>query len=61
VRRAFGAAYERDGIIPVAMVAGGGGGARGGKPAAGPDSLHEERMDAGRASADWCCPQAPTS
>jgi hypothetical protein len=66
VRRAFGAAYEKDGIliIPVAMVAGGGGGGtarpRGGKPAAGPDSLPEgrptvrdatpqgsERMDAG--------------
>lgn len=30
VRRAFGAAYEKDGmlIIPVALVAGGGGGAR---------------------------------
>ena len=45
VRRAFGPAYERDGmlIIPVAMVAGGGGGGtgtartRGGDSAAGPD------------------------
>ena len=45
VRRAFGAAYEKDGmlIIPVAMVAGGGGGGtgtartRGGDPAARPD------------------------
>ena len=42
VRRAFGAAYEKDGIliIPVAIVAGGGGGgtrrARRGNPAAGP-------------------------
>jgi uncharacterized spore protein YtfJ len=41
VRRAFGAAYEKDGmlIIPVAMVAGGGGAgtarARGGNPAVG--------------------------
>src|SRR5262245_8788443 len=47
VRRAFGAAYEKDGmlIIPVAMVAGGGGGGTG-RPrhrdlAAGPDSLPE--------------------
>ncbi len=44
VRRAFGAAYEKDGIliIPVAIVAGGGGGGSGhnrrGEPAAGPDS-----------------------
>jgi len=45
VRRAFGTAYEKDGmlIIPVAMVAGGGGGGtgtartRGGDSAAGPD------------------------
>ena len=43
VRRAFGTAYEKDGmlIIPVAIVAGGGGGgterARRGKLAAGPD------------------------
>jgi hypothetical protein len=48
VRRAFGAAYEKDGmlVIPVAMVAGGGGAGtartqRGG-PAAGPDSVPEE-------------------
>ena len=45
VRRAFGTAYEKDGTldIPVAMVAGGGGGGMGrprrGDPAAGPDSL----------------------
>ena len=45
VRRAFGAAYEKDGmlIIPVALVAGGGGGGtsrtRRGNPAAGPDTL----------------------
>jgi len=44
VRRAFGAAYEKDGvlIIPVAMVAGGGGGGtarpRQGKPADRPGS-----------------------
>ena len=38
VRRAFGAAYERDGllVIPVAMVAGGGGGGEGTMPAPGP-------------------------
>ncbi len=48
VRRAFGAAYEKDGmlIIPVAIVAGGGGGGtarnRGGNPAASPDSPPEE-------------------
>ena len=45
VRRAFGAAYEKDGmlIIPVAIVAGGGGGgtghARRDNPATGPGSL----------------------
>jgi uncharacterized spore protein YtfJ len=44
VRRVFGAAYEKDGIliIPVAIVAGGGGGGTGhnrhGEPAAGPGS-----------------------
>jgi uncharacterized spore protein YtfJ len=44
VRRAFGTAYEKDGmlIIPVAIVAGGGGGGTGrnrrGNPAAGPGS-----------------------
>jgi hypothetical protein len=47
VRRAFGAAYEKDDmlIIPVAIVASGGGGGtslpRRGDPAAGPDSLPE--------------------
>jgi len=63
VRRAFGAAYEKDGmlIIPVALVAGGGGGgagrprhqhessaARPDEPAA-PDAVPQEseRMDAG--------------
>jgi uncharacterized spore protein YtfJ len=44
VRRAFGAAYEKDGtlIIPVALVAGGGGGtsrSRRGNSAPGPDVL----------------------
>jgi uncharacterized spore protein YtfJ len=44
VRRAFGAAYEKDGllIIPVALVAGGGGGGTSGarhNPAAGPDPV----------------------
>ena len=48
VRRAFGTAYEKDGmlIIPVAMVAGGGGGGtsrtRRGNSAARPDSPPEE-------------------
>jgi hypothetical protein len=48
VRRAFGTAYEKDGmlIIPVAIVAGGGGGGtarnRGGNPAAGLGSASEE-------------------
>jgi uncharacterized spore protein YtfJ len=47
VRRAFGAAYEKDGmlIIPVAMVAGGGGAGmrppRPGDPAAGPETRPE--------------------
>jgi uncharacterized spore protein YtfJ len=47
VRRAFGAAYEKDDIliIPVAIVAGGGGGGasrpRHGEPAADPDPLPE--------------------
>ena len=48
VRRAFGTAYEKDGmlIIPVAMVFGGGGGgtspSRRGNPAARPDDLAEK-------------------
>jgi uncharacterized spore protein YtfJ len=48
VRRAFGTAYEKDGmlIIPVAIVAGGGGGGTGrtqrGNLAAGPDDLPGE-------------------
>ena len=48
VRRAFGAAYEKDGvlIIPVAIVAGGGGGGTGrsrrGNPPAGPGSAPGE-------------------
>jgi uncharacterized spore protein YtfJ len=47
VRRAFGTAYEKNGvlIIPVALVAGGGGGGtahpRHGDPAAEPDPLYE--------------------
>ena len=50
VRRAFGAAYEKDDmlIIPVAMVAGGGGGGtarpRHRDPAAGPDSMPEGEL-----------------
>jgi uncharacterized spore protein YtfJ len=65
VRRAFGAAYEKDGmlIIPVAIVAGGGGGgtahARRGNPAADPGSppgeaaaVHEATpQDPGRSDA----------
>jgi uncharacterized spore protein YtfJ len=52
VRRAFGTAYEKDGIliIPVAIVAGGGGGGtrgnRRGNPAAGPGSPPEEAATA---------------
>jgi uncharacterized spore protein YtfJ len=61
VRRAFGAAYEKDGmlIIPVAIVAGGGGGGTGhnwrGKPAAGPGDVPEEG-----ATADEAAPQDST-
>lgn len=65
VRRAFGAAYEKDGmlIIPVAIVAGAGGGGtardRRGHPAAGPGSPPGEAaaergitaQDAGRTEA----------
>jgi uncharacterized spore protein YtfJ len=52
VRRAFGTAYEKDGmlIIPVAIVAGGGGGGTGGNrrgnPAAGPASPPEQAATA---------------
>jgi uncharacterized spore protein YtfJ len=52
VRRAFGAAYEKDGvlIIPVAIVAGGGGGGTGhtrrDNPATGPGSLPAPRATA---------------
>ena len=66
VRRAFGTAYEKDGIliIPVAIVAGGGGGGTGGNrrgnPAAGPGRPPPEEaatapditpQDSGRAEA----------
>jgi uncharacterized spore protein YtfJ len=64
VRRAFGEAYEKDGmlIIPVALVAGGGGGGtgparvRGGDPAGGlgdsPSAGHDEQSrDCGRTDA----------
>jgi uncharacterized spore protein YtfJ len=56
VRRAFGTAYEKDGmlIIPVAVVAGGGGGGtartRRGHPAAGPGSPPEEGATAHEAT-----------
>jgi uncharacterized spore protein YtfJ len=44
VRRAFGAAYEKDGtlIIPVALVAGGGGGGRSRAPATPPDAKSQD-------------------
>ena len=51
VRRAFGNAYEKEGmlIIPVAIVAGGGGGGtkrnRNGNPAAGPGNPAEEAAE----------------
>src|SRR6516225_394816 len=63
VRRAFGTAYEKDGmlIIPVAMVAGGGGAGtartRRSKAAAGPDGLPEEVPTAD--DADDGAPQDP--
>jgi len=51
VRRAFGAAYERDGmlIIPVAMVAGGGGGGSSRQQPAAPEETPQEseRADMG--------------
>jgi uncharacterized spore protein YtfJ len=48
VRRAFGAAYEKDGtlIIPVALVTGGGGGGRSAKAEDGP-APDPRRTDAG--------------
>jgi uncharacterized spore protein YtfJ len=55
VRRAFGTAYEKDGmlIIPVAIVAGGGGGGtshtRRADPASPPDSPEAVPQDSGRA------------
>jgi hypothetical protein len=60
VRRAFGTAYEKDGmlVIPVAIVAGGGGGGTGhnrrGNPAAGPGSPQGEG-----AAARGGAPQGP--
>jgi uncharacterized spore protein YtfJ len=67
VRRAFGSAYEKDGmlIIPVALVAGGGGGGTGtartrggdsaarpdGPPGAGPVGHHPASQDSGRPDA----------
>ena len=56
VRRSFGAAYERDGllIIPVALVAGGGGGGEGPikPPAAGSNSATETAVPAKGAPPD---------
>ena len=57
VRRAFGAAYEKDGtlIIPVALVAGGGGGGTGTRPAGPPGAGSAEQdaapKDSGRTDA----------
>ncbi|HXC83794.1 MAG TPA: spore germination protein GerW family protein [Trebonia sp.] len=47
VRRAFGAAYEKDGtlIIPVALVAGGGGGGRSRTVASAPAATDQEATD----------------
>lgn len=47
VRRAFGAAYEKDGtlIIPVALVAGGGGGGRSRTAASAPAATDQEATD----------------
>jgi uncharacterized spore protein YtfJ len=47
VRRAFGAAYEKDGtlIIPVALVAGGGGGGRSRTVASTPAATDQEATD----------------
>ena len=56
VRRAFGAAYEKDGalIIPVALVAGGGGGGAGtGRPPSGDSAARPDAPPgAGRAGPD---------
>ena len=57
VRRAFGAAYEKDGmlIIPVALVAGGGGGGTSTHPTGPPEAGSAEQdaapQDSGRADA----------
>ncbi len=78
VRRAFGAAYEKDGtlIIPVALVAGGGGAGTSrtgrGNPAAGRRPEEEARRTTrhrripspgtpAEGSADWCCRPVSTS
>jgi uncharacterized spore protein YtfJ len=72
VRRAFGAAYEKDGtlIIPVALVAGGGGAgtSRTGRrnPATGRrrTTRHRRIPNPGtpaEGSADWCCRPVSTS
>jgi len=52
VGRAFGAAYEKDGltIIPVALVAGGGGGGGGPVPASSTQSADEMKAGDGEAS-----------
>jgi uncharacterized spore protein YtfJ len=60
VRRAFGAAYERDGtlIIPVAMVAGGGGGGTS-RTARGNPALPVESLPEGDATVDDAAPKDP--
>ena len=61
VRRAFGAAYEKDGvlIIPVALVAGGGGGGTATRPAGPPEAGSAEQdaaaKDSGRTDAGGGC------
>jgi uncharacterized spore protein YtfJ len=67
VRRSFGAAYEKDGmlIIPVAIVAGGGGGGTGrnrrGNPAAGSASPPEDAIPAHDTTPRDSTPQDPSS
>jgi uncharacterized spore protein YtfJ len=58
VRRAFGAAYEKDGmlIIPVAVVAGGGGGGTS-RTARGNPALPVESLSEGGATADDAAPK----
>jgi uncharacterized spore protein YtfJ len=64
VRRAFGAAYEKDGmlIIPVAMVAGGGGaGTARLRPGNPPGAASPGAASPGAAASDAPSPDAPSS